>query len=120
MTQSAIAGTCTVTVDGVSVNVGGSFKYSVGTKQRETLTGMSGVHGFKESYVAPYIEMTIRDSGSLSLSDIADYTDVTVSAALVNGKTIIGQNMWIVNRQEMDNNDGTFTARFEGVSVAEV
>lgn len=119
MSQNALAGTCTVTVDGVSVNVAGSFRYSVGTKQRETLTGMSGIHGFRESWVAPFIEMTIRDSGSLSLEDISGYTDVTVSAVLVNGKTVIGQNMWIVNRQEMDNNDGTFTARFEGVSVQE-
>ncbi|UMR99565.1 phage tail tube protein [Escherichia coli] len=120
MSRNAIAGTCTVTVNGVSVNVGGSFRYAVSSKRRETLTGMSGIHGFKESYVASFIEMTIRDTGSLSLEDIGNYTDVTVAAYLVNGKTVIGQNMWIVNSQEMNNDDGTFTARFEGVSVTEV
>ncbi|HAX5205293.1 TPA: phage tail protein [Escherichia coli] len=119
MSNNAIAGTCTVTVDGMSVNVAGSFRYSVGEKERETLTGMSGVHGFKESYKAPYIEMTVRDSGSLSLADFAGYTDVTVAAYLVNGKTVIGQNMWLVGRIEMDNNDATFTARFEGTTVTE-
>ncbi len=119
MSQNALAGTCTVTIDGVSVNVGGSFKYSVGETERETLTGMSGIHGFKESYKAPYIEMTVRDPGSLSLNDFASYTDVTVAAYLVNGKTVIGQNMWLVGRIETDNNDATFTARFEGVSVTE-
>lgn len=119
MSKNALAGTCTVTVDGMSVNVAGSFKYSVGEKERETLTGMSGVHGFKESYKAPYIEMTVRDSGSLSLADFAGYTDVTVAAYLVNGKTVIGQNMWLVGRVETDNNDATFTARFEGTTVTE-
>lgn len=31
MSQNALAGTCTVTIDGVSVNVAGTFKYSVVT-----------------------------------------------------------------------------------------
>ncbi|EFH2659430.1 phage tail tube protein [Escherichia coli] len=119
MSKNALAGTCTVTIDGVSVNVAGTFRYSVGEIERETLTGMSGIHGFKESYKAPFIEMTVRDSGSLSLKDFAAYTDVTVAAYLVNGKTILGQNMWLTGRIETDNNDATFTARFEGREVTE-
>ncbi|EHS3657160.1 phage tail tube protein, partial [Escherichia coli] len=38
---------------------------------------------------------------------------------LVNGKTILGQNMWLTGRIETDNNDATFTARFEGQEVTE-
>ncbi|OTB78663.1 phage tail protein, partial [Escherichia coli] len=30
-----------------------------------------------------------------------------------------GQNMWLVGRIETDNNDATFTARFEGQTVSE-
>lgn len=115
----ALAGTATVTLDGVSISVGGTFRYRIGRKNRETLTGMSGIHGFKETYVPPYIEMTVRDNGALNLDEIAEYTNITVVAELANGKTIMGQNMWIVNTQELDSQEATFTARFEGQEVTE-
>lgn len=50
-----LAGTATVTLDGMSINVGATFRYSVGDKRRESLTGMSGIHGFKETYVPPFM-----------------------------------------------------------------
>lgn len=48
-TSNRIAGTAYVTVNGVSVMVEGSFKYQPSTVNRTTLTGMDGVHGYKES-----------------------------------------------------------------------
>ena len=54
-TSNRIAGTAYVTVNGVSVMVEGSFKYQPSTVNRTTLTGMDGVHGYKEKPVAPYI-----------------------------------------------------------------
>lgn len=119
MARRPLAGTATVTLDGVSVNVAGTFRYRVGNKNRETLTGMSGIHGFKETFVPPYIEMAVRDHGGLDMDEIAGYTEITVVAQLANGKTIMGEGMWIVNTQEMDSQEATFTARFEGQSVIE-
>lgn len=117
--SGSLAGTATLTLDGMSVNVGGTFRYSIGNKTRETLTGMSGIHGYRETFRAPFIEAEIRDNGGLSLEEIATYTNITVVAVLANGKTIMGEGMWIVNNQDVDTQQATFTARFEGQSVIE-
>lgn len=114
-----LAGTATVTIDGVSVMVAGSFRYSVSKRNRSSLTGMSGIHGYKEVNVTPYIEMEVRDSGGLSMEDFNNQTNVTVAVQLANGKSLVGENMWVVNPQEIDSSEGTFTARFEGPNVTE-
>lgn len=119
MSNRPLAGTATVTLDGMSVYVAGTFRYSVGNKKRETLPGMDGIHGFKETYVPPFIEIEIRDHGKLSMEDIANATDITVVAILANGKTIMGENMWNVTVPEVDTTQATLNARFEGQSVIE-
>lgn len=48
-TTNRLAGTAYVTVNGVTVMVEGSFKYQSATVNRTTLTGMDGVHGYKEN-----------------------------------------------------------------------
>lgn len=65
-TSNRLAGTAYVTVNGVTVMVEGSFKYQVSKVNRTTLTGMDGVHGYKEKPVAPYISARLRDSGGLT------------------------------------------------------
>lgn len=47
-TTNRTAGTAYVTIDGVTVMVAGQLKYSHGKWDRSTLTGMDGVHGYKE------------------------------------------------------------------------
>ena len=116
--RNFLAGTATVTIDGVSVMVEGGFKYSTTTRERSSLSGMDGVHGYKEIHTPAYIEMTIRDGG-LSLEDFNDQVDVTVSAQLANGKTVVGSNMWLVGKPEVNSEEATFTARFEGREVVE-
>lgn len=48
-TSNRLAGTAYVTVDGITVMVAGSFKYSPSRVKRETVMGMDGVHGYKET-----------------------------------------------------------------------
>ena len=114
-----LSGTATVTLDGMSVHVAGTCRYSVSKKSRTTQKGLSGVHGYKETLEPGFIEIEVRDSGTLSLSDFDGYTSTTVVVELNNGKTIVGENMWSVNTQEVDTNEATFTLRFEGRDVSE-
>jgi len=62
-TTNRLAGTAYVTCDGITVMVAGQFKYSPSITKRETLTGMDGVHGYRETPNAPYIAGQLRDSG---------------------------------------------------------
>ena len=118
-TSNRIAGTAYVTVNGVSVMVEGSFKYQPSTVNRTTLTGMDGVHGYKEKPVAPYISARLRDSGGTNVQGFNKQTNVNVIAELANGKTIIGRGLWTVNVQEVESEDAVFDVRWEGFKVTE-
>lgn len=118
-TSNRLAGTASVTTNGVTIMVAGQFKYSPSTVKRETLAGMDRVHGYKEKPSAPYISCQVRDSGGTTVADFNDMTDVTVVAELANGKTIIGTGMWTVESQEVDSEDAVFDVRWESFSVVE-
>jgi hypothetical protein len=118
-TSNRLAGTASVTTNGVTIMVAGQFKYSPSTVKRETQTGMDRVHGYKEKPSAPYISCQVRDSGGTTVADFNDMTDVTVVAELANGKTIIGTGMWTVESQEVDSEDAVFDVRWESFSVVE-
>lgn len=117
--SNRLAGTAYVTVDGLTIMVAGQFKYSPTLIKRETLTGMDGVHGYKETFKAPSISCQVRDSGGTSVTDFNDQTNVTIVVELANGKTIIGSNMWTVDTQEVDSEEATFDVKWEGGSVQE-
>jgi hypothetical protein len=119
MASNLLAGTASVTVDGATYLVEGGFKYNPSTFSRESLTGMDGVHGYKQKFIAPSISMSLRDTGGLTVNAVNGMTNVTVVAQLANGKTIIGRNMWTVESQEVDSEDAKFDVKFEGPQVTE-
>ncbi len=114
--NNRLAGTAYVTVNGITIMVAGDFKYSPADFKRESLIGMDGVHGYKESYTTPYISCKVRDSGGTSVKDFNNQTNVSLVVELANGKTIIGSGMWTVETQEVDSNEATFDVRWEGMS----
>ena len=118
-TSNRLAGTAHVSVNGMSIMVAADFKYSPSTVTRETLTGMDFVHGYKEKPVAGFIAMRVRDSGGTTVADFNGMTNVNVVAELANGKTIIGQGLWVVQTQDVNSEDAVFDVRFEGRSVTE-
>lgn len=117
--QGLLAGTAYVTIDGKTVMVEGAFKYQPSRVTRETLSGMDGVHGYKEKPVPGSISMSVRDSRGISVAAFNRQTSTTVVAQLANGKTIIGRNMWTVDTQEVDSEDAKFDVKWEGPSVTE-
>lgn len=118
-TSRRLAGTANVAVNGVTIMVAGKFKYRPSKVKRETLTGMDTVHGYKESPVSGLISMDVRDSGGTTVSDFNGMTNVTVTAMLANGKTIIGVGMWTTDAQEVESEDAVFSVTFESDDVSE-
>jgi hypothetical protein len=101
--------------------IAGEASYSVSTVKRETLSGMSGAaQGYKETPIPGFIKITLRDSADLTIEDINKMTDVTVVLELGNGKTIVGRNMWSVDSQDVNAEEGTTEAHFEGADVKEI
>ncbi|MEC5321126.1 phage tail tube protein [Brenneria populi subsp. brevivirga] len=118
-TSNRLAGTAYVTVDGVSIMVAGQFQYRPSGVERTSLTGMDGVHGYSEKPTVGFISIQVRDSGGAKVEDFNGMTNVTVTAELANGKTILGTGLWSVNTQDVESENATFTLRFEGGSVKE-
>ncbi|WP_413493861.1 phage tail tube protein [Morganella psychrotolerans] len=118
-TSNRLAGTAHVSVNGMSIMVAADFTYSPSKVTRETLTGMDSVHGYKEKPSPGFISMSVRDSGGTTVADFNDMTNVNVVAELANGKTIIGEGLWVVQTQEVKSEDAVFDVRFEGRTVTE-
>ncbi|HZU64972.1 MAG TPA: phage tail tube protein [Novosphingobium sp.] len=118
--MSAIAGTLSITVDGVTYAVAGQGTYLVSSTTRETLTGQDAVHGYSEKPAAGHIAWQGRDSGAVSMATLNSANGVTVVASLINGKVIIAQNAWRDGEPaEVNTEDGTFSIRFASASVTE-
>ncbi|WP_392563203.1 phage tail tube protein (plasmid) [Orbus sturtevantii] len=117
--MTLLAGTAYVTIDGQSIMVVGNFKYQASKIKRETLVGMDGVHGYKETHIAPFISCDVRDSGGTTVADFNKMVNVTISVELANGKMLTGSNMWSVETQEVSSDDAVFSLKFEGGSLSE-
>lgn len=117
---NALAGTAILSVDGRNYLLEGSFRYSPSTKNRESLVGMDGVHGFKETPVPGFMSATLRDTQGLSVAALGAMTDVTVVAQLANGKVITMRNGWTTGVQEVDTLDAKVDVRWEGLQVLEL
>lgn len=115
-----LAGAAYLHVDGKNYLVAGDLSYNVSRVSRESLLGMDGVHGFKETPHAGFISATLRDAGGLTVADFNAMTNVTVTVELANGKTVVGRNMWTVETQESKAAEGTFEVKWEGPFVEEI
>lgn len=113
------AGIATLSIDGVAYDVAGSAAYAANRVKRDTLAGQSGIQGYKEMPVAPYISATIRDAGSLTVESLNQMTSVAVVLTLSNGKLVSGEGLWSTEVEEVETEEGTFKVRFEGVSIYE-
>jgi hypothetical protein len=119
-TTNRLAGTASITVDGVSYPLRGNFKYRPATINRETVTGQDNVHGYKEMPQPGMISCDITDAGNLTVAFFNAMTNVTVVASLANGKTIVGSAMWTVGEgQEVETVDAKFSVTWDGRSVTE-
>ncbi|MDO9714299.1 phage tail tube protein [Paracraurococcus lichenis] len=119
MAAKRVAGISSITINGSSFALVDGLTYSPSSVRRETMTGLDGVHGYKELPVAGFIACTIRDINT-SVADFNGMTAATVQLIQANGKQVIGSLMWVVDVQEVDASEGTFSVRFEGVDVVEI
>lgn len=119
-TPNFIAGIAYLSIDGTPYDVAGKAGYSVSTVTRESVTGMSGVHGFKETPVPGNIVVSLRDSGGLTVADLNAITNSVIVLQLANGKTVMASSAWNVGALDVDSAEGTLDAKFESKTVTEI
>ena len=112
--SQALAGTASLTVNGVSYALRGAFTYSPVRVKRETISGQDAVHGFKEMPTPGWVSADLTDTGGLSVAALNAMTNVTIVAQLKNGKVIVGVGLWTVDAQEVDTAEAKLTVKWEG------
>ena len=84
-----VGGILFVKVDGVQYRAKAtSFEYDLGVPKKESVIGIDGYHGYKETPVIAYISGVITDSADLDVREFADITNAVVTASLANGKVV--------------------------------
>ena len=114
------AGLIQLQTQGVIQDARGSFSYNLGQVKRDTIVGADTVHGYKEVPQAPFIEGSITDRGTLDLAALATGTQLTITLALANGKTIVLRNAWFAGEGTASTEEAEIPVRWEGQSANEV
>lgn len=114
-----LAGVASFTIDGTNYQLVGDLKYTTSSRERETLMGMDGYHGYSEKFIPGFMEMTVRDNSAVDTGAFNDMTNSTVVAQTANGKSVSGTEMVCMKAVEVNVADGTFSLRFEGPDVSE-
>jgi hypothetical protein len=106
-------------IDGARYAAKGNFTYNLGADKKEGIVGADAVHGYKAMPQVPYIEGAITDRGDLSLRQILDLDDATVTLELANGKTVVLSNAWYAGDGNATTEEGEFEIRLEGLRCEE-
>ena len=118
--MAKVAGTAYVKVDGQQIALRGNFKIKPSNVVRESITGLDGYHGFKETPTVTGFTMDVTDRPEVSVQKLAKLEDVTVTVNLINGKTYVLRNAVQIGEIEISADDGMFTLTFEGKSMEEM
>lgn len=116
------AGIVSFKINGQIYPVKGNIAYSLGKPTREAIVGHDRVHGFKELPTAAFCELEITDGSNISLDELADVTEATITIELANGKIVILRNAFAINPDGLSvgTEEGNVSLRFEAEEAEEI
>lgn len=110
-----LAGTCYVKVDGAQLEVKGGLECPVNNKKREPVVGATGIAGFKETAITPYVKVTAILSKGFPRAKLQNSTDMTITAEYANGDVYTLSGGWLANESAAKGDDGEAELEFNGV-----
>lgn len=109
-----IAGTLYVKVDGEQLEISGGFECPGMQVKREAVMSLTGVAGYKETAVKPYVKMSALFLADFPLAKLQEGTDMTVTTELANGKVYTLSGAFIEGEPAIKGDDGTIDLEFSG------
>jgi hypothetical protein len=109
-----VAGICYIKVDGEQLEVSGGIECPLLEAKREAVMGLSGVAGFKETAVAPFIKVSAVFTPDFPLDALQNNTEMTITAELANGKVYTLSGGFLVGEPSVKAEDGTTELEFNG------
>jgi len=108
------AGVIYVKINGIPYALGENVKLDFGTLERETITGLDGVHGYAEKPKPASVELDMVKVPDLPLHVFDNMRDETIQIACRDGDNYVFRNAWCTKGPEYDAAKGSYTLRFEG------
>ena len=102
-------------VDGEQLEVSGGFECPGMELKREAVMSLTGVAGYKETPIKPYIKMTALFMPDFPLATLQSNTDMTLTVELANGKVYTLSGAFIENEAPVKGDDGTIDLEFAGM-----
>ena len=115
-----IAGVAFLKVDGNLYPLRGNFTVSPSSVERAGIAGQDYIHGYSELPRIPGISGDVSLVPELSMDDIEQVTNATVTAELANGKTYVLREAWCTAALELNTREGQTRVTFQGISCDEV
>ena len=113
MASNRRAGKIYLKINGVLRDAKGDFTYNLGKPSRAAIVGADGIHGYRETPQAAFIEGAITNDKDLNLADLVSVDNATVTLELANGKTIVLNNAWFAGEGGVTVGEAEIAVRFE-------
>ena len=115
-----IAGIAWYKVDGRIYPLRGNFTVSPSSLERAGLAGQDYIHGYSELPRLPAMSGDVSLDPALSMDDVEQATNVTVTAELANGKVYVLREAWCTSALDLNTREGTVRVTFQGISCDEI
>lgn len=114
-----VTGICYIRINGQLLRSKEGAKLdNIGGKTREAVVGHS-VYGFTETVVAPTVDAVLADTRDLSIIDIQNTTDATVTFETDTGKQYVISHAWCESAGSLTAG-GDVEVKFTGMKCEEV
>lgn len=109
-----VAGICFIKVDGEQLEVSGGVEAPITDLKRETVMGLSGPAGIKETALEPFIKVTAIFMPDFPMETLRTNTEMTVTAEMANGKVYTLSGAFVKGEPSAKGEDGTVELEFGG------
>ena len=110
------AGICYIKVDGAQLEIEGDVECPISQTEKERLMGLSGVAGYKETALGPYVKVGAIFTGDFPLNAIATGNTMTVTAEFANGLVYTLTSAWLEGDAPAKPVDGKISLEFSGIT----
>jgi Phage tail tube protein len=109
-----VAGICYVKVDGEQLEVSGGVEAPIVDVMRETVMGLNGPAGYKETSLEPYVKLSAIFVPTFPLDKLREGIDMTITAEMANGKVYTLSGAFLKGEPSAKGEDGTVELEFGG------
>lgn len=109
-----VAGICYVKVDGEQLEVSGGIEVPIVDVKRETVMGLAGPAGLKETALEPYVKVSAIFMPAFPIDKLRTSIDMTVTAEMANGKVYTLSGAFLKGEPSAKGEDGTVELEFGG------